>query len=244
MMSEIEIVFPVLNEEKRLRRGIEETVAFCARENINACYTIADNGSSDGTLRIADELAQNILNLKIISVGERGVGLALKTAWLSPRAPVVGYMDIDLATDLKHLKEVQLKFKNPDVSVLSASRLLKGAHVENRTLLRGVTSRVFNKILKLRLGVRFSDGMCGFKFIRADLFKKIHDELSPLSNAWFFNTEFLVKSEWLGKTIEELPVHWVDDNDSRVDLLQVSTNYLSEIERLAKEKVQKVKKSK
>lgn len=235
-MSAIEIVFPVLNEERRLTRGITETDAFCRANNIDACLTIADNGSTDRTLEIANGLQKKILNLKIISLGERGVGRALKAAWLNPRAPVVGYMDIDLATDVKHLKDVEQKFKNPDISVLSGSRLLKGAEVHNRTLVREITSRGFNAILKARLHVKLSDGMCGFKFIRSDLFRKIYDELSPLSDAWFFNTEFLVKSEWLGYKIEELPVHWTDDNDSRVEMVKVISNYLKEIERLVREK--------
>jgi glycosyltransferase involved in cell wall biosynthesis len=236
MSFDIEIVFPVLNEQNRLTNGVEKTYLYCKENKINACLTIADNGSSDRTMAIAKELQKTVLNLKIISVGERGVGRALKAAWLTPRAPIVGYMDVDLATDLKHLNELAELFKIPEVSVVSGSRLMNGSVVENRTLVRGFTSRCFNLILKARLGVGFSDGMCGFKFIRADLFRKIHDELSPLSDAWFFNTEFLVKSEWLGHQVSEIAVHWRDDGDSRVEMVNVAKNYLAEIKRLVIEK--------
>ena len=242
MSWDFEIVFPVLNEENRLIRGISETAAYCNANSINACLTIADNGSKDRTLEAAGELQKKYSDLKILSVGERGVGRALKAAWLAPRAPVVGYMDVDLATHLQHLRELDLKFRNPQISVLSGSRLIKGAEVENRTLLREITSRGFNFILKARLGVKLTDGMCGFKFIRAELFKRIYDELSPLSDAWFFNTEILVKSEWLGHKVEEIPVRWVDDNDSRVELGKTVKNYLAEIDRLVQEKQKRSKK--
>ncbi len=236
---DFEIVFPVLNEEHRLERGVTETIRFCEAHQINACYTIADNGSTDRTKDVASELQKKYPALKFLSVGERGVGRALKAAWLSPRAPIVGYMDIDLATDLKHLLEMQELFKDPKVFVVSGSRLLKNSQVINRKPLRGFTSRGFNNVLKIRLGVKLSDGMCGFKFIRADFFKKIFDQLSPLADGWFFNTEFLVKSEWLGEKVHEIGVRWTDDGDSRVELFKVIQNYLKEIERLHREKARR-----
>ncbi len=242
MSWDYEIVFPVLNEEKRLSRGVTETEAFCKANSINACLTIADNGSSDQTLQIANELQKKFSDIKILSLGERGVGRALKAAWLAPRAPVVGHMDVDLATNLQHLRELELKFRDPNVAVLSGSRLLKSSEVEGRSLLRGITSRAFNLVLKARLDVKITDGMCGFKFIRAEVFRRIYDELSPLSDAWFFNTEFLVKADWLGYRVEEIGVRWFDDNDSRVELIKVVRNYLSEIERLVQEKKQRLKK--
>lgn len=233
---DFEIVFPVLNEEHRLTRGLTETIQFCKTHSLKACFTIADNGSTDRTRDIAEEIQKENSHVKFLSVGERGVGRALKAAWLSPRAPVVGYMDIDLATDLKHLLEMKDLFERPEVFVVSGSRLLKNSLVTNRTALRNLTSRGFNSVLKFRLGVELSDGMCGFKFIRAEFFKKIFDELSPLSDGWFFNTEFLVKAEWLGKKVYEIGVHWTDDGDSRVELVKIIKNYLGEIERLRLQK--------
>jgi glycosyltransferase involved in cell wall biosynthesis len=233
---DFEIVFPVLNEDHRLSRGVTETIKFCQSHTLRACYTIADNGSTDRTRKIAEDLQTQYPDIKFLSVGERGVGRALKAAWLSPRAPIVGYMDIDLATDLKHLIEMRDLFRNPEVYVVSGSRLLKNSVVTNRSALRNFTSRGFNSVLRFRLGVGLSDGMCGFKFIRADFFKKIFDDLSPLSDGWFFNTEFLVKAEWLGKKIYEIGVHWTDDGDSRVELIKIIKNYLSEIERLYRQK--------
>ena len=113
MSWDFEIVFPVLNEENRLTRGISETAAFCKANAINACLTVADNGSSDRTLEVAAELQKKYQDIKVLSVGERGVGRALKAAWSEARAPIVGYMDVDLATDLKHLKDLKERFKNP-----------------------------------------------------------------------------------------------------------------------------------
>ncbi len=241
MSWDYEIVFPVLNEEHRLTRGVVETTAFCKANAIEACITIADNGSTDRTLEVASKLQEKYSDLKILSVGEKGVGRALKAAWLSPRAPIVGYMDVDLATNLMHLRELELKFRNPKIAVVSGSRLLEKSEVEGRSLLREISSRGFNLILKARLGAKITDGMCGFKFIRAEVFKMICDECSPLSDAWFFNTEILVKAEWLGYHVEEIAVRWIDDGDSRVEFVKTIRNYLNEMSRLAHEKKKRIK---
>jgi hypothetical protein len=145
-------------------------------------------------------------------------------------------MDVDLATDLRHLREMLDLFASAGVNVVSGSRLLPGATVVNRSLTREITSRGFNWIIRRRLGIGFSDGMCGFKFLRRRLFERIRERYAPLSDGWFFNTEILVKSEWLGERVRDLPVFWTDDRSSRVRFHQIIPDYLREIERLRRQK--------
>src|SRR5215475_6440160 len=105
--ARIQVTFPVLNEEDQLASSIERTVAFCNAYSIalhEVC--IADNGSTDRTPEIGRALAGRYDHLSYLRVGKRGFGLALKSAWDKTDADFVGYMDIDLATDLRHLKEV------------------------------------------------------------------------------------------------------------------------------------------
>lgn len=233
----VEITIPVLNEEFRLDKGVRTTIAFFEKQNLSQCsLIIADNGSTDKTEEIAQGLVAEFPGrVRYIKVPRKGVGLALRTSWTASSADIVGYMDVDLATDLKHLPEVIAEFGTQDVAVVSGSRLKKGALVENRTLVREITSRVFNTVVKLLLGVRFSDGMCGFKFLRRDHANRLIATGIDL-DGWFFCTEILVKSEWLGIPVHELPVHWSDDADSRVKLARLTMAYLREIVRLSKER--------
>src|SRR6202012_688097 len=82
---------------------------------------------------------------------------------------------------------------------------------------REFISRGYNLLLRTMLGVGFSDAQCGFKAIRADAAR----ELLPLGEgtSWFFDTELLVLAERAGLRIHEVPVDWIDDADSRVDIV-------------------------
>lgn len=235
--KKLEITFPVLNEEHRLENGIKTTIAFFEKIGFSDyALTIADNGSSDKTEEIGNRLQGEYSSMvNYVKVPRRGVGLALRTSWTSATSEIVGYMDIDLATDLDHLSEVIELFRDPGVSVVCGSRLKPGARVENRTAIREITSRVFNSLLRVLLGVKFTDGMCGFKFLRTPLAKNLIASGIDL-DGWFFCTEILVKSEWLGISVTEIPVHWTDGMDSKVRLAKVSFDYLNEIRRLMKEK--------
>jgi putative flippase GtrA len=96
---------------------------------------------------------------------------------------------------------------------------------------REVISRCYNVLLHATLGAHFSDAQCGFKAIRADQARL----LLPLTRdtAWFFDTELLILAERAGLRIHEVPVDWVDDSDSRVDILATALADLRGIARMA-----------
>ena len=236
--AKINVTFPVLNEEKQLAESVERTVAYCAAEGLDIGeFCIADNGSSDRTPEIGRALAARYDNVRYLSVGKRGFGLALKTAWARSDADFVGYMDVDLATDLRHLKEIHdLIAHGADYDLYLGSRLKRGAAVQNRTLLRAFTSRAFNTLLHARLGVSFSDAMCGFKFIRRSLYASLANEFA-FSDDWFFATQLAVRAEWVGAKILDMPVVWTDQPDSKSSarLINLSLLYLSGISELKDE---------
>lgn len=228
-----DIAIPVLNEQNRLRKGIETFIQFINANQINHCrIIIADNGSTDSTIQIADELSKQYPDIvRYISLNKRGVGLALKSAFNTSTADVVGYMDVDLATDLSHfVTVVELMEKNPNL-IVNGSRNLSQSKVMNRKLIRSITSYGFNQCLKLFLNVHFTDGMCGFKFLSRNVYEHINQK-GLHNDGWFFCTELLCIGEWLNYSIHEIPVHWEDDQDSRVKLVSLSKYYLQEIFKL------------
>lgn len=237
--ARIHVTFPVLNEEAQLESSIEQTIAFCNQHKLEIHeLCIADNGSTDRTPEIGQALAARHPNLSYLRAGKRGFGLALKKAWGATDADVVGYMDIDLATDLRHLKEVCDHVARGDgYELYLGSRLKQGASVRNRTLLREFTSRVFNRLLRLRLGVSFSDAMCGFKFIDRNLYRQLIDRFE-FTDDWFFATQLAVRAEWVDARILDMPVDWTDQPDSKSSarLINLSRLYLAGISELREEK--------
>ena len=230
-----DIAIPVLNEEQTLKIQIEKILTYISQQTFshhNIGIIISDNGSTDNTSIIANKLTTSYPDkVTYIKVNEKGVGLSLKVAWKQSNADIVGYMYLDLATDINHLKTVVKIFENKSCDILYGSRLCKGSKVINRSLKREITSRIFNIILQQYLNVKISDGMCGFKFLRKD----IVDELlvnGANSNGWFFCAEILVVADWGHKTLKELPIIWTDDTNSKVNIKKLTFEYISAMRRL------------
>jgi putative flippase GtrA len=159
----------------------------------------------------------------------KGRGYALRAAWSTSDAPVVAYMDVDLSTSLPALLPLVAPVLSGHRDVSIGSRLARGAHVV-RGPKRELISRAYNLLLKLALRGRFSDAQCGFKALTRDAAQR----LLPLveDNEWFFDTELLVTAERLGLRIGEVPVDWVDDPDTRVNIVSTAANDLRGVWRM------------
>lgn len=226
MRTSVDVVIPILDEERTLAQqvGVARRFLDGLSDEWDARLVIADNGSKDASPRIGAELEATLRGVHYMRVGERGVGRALKHAWTRSDASIVGYMDLDLATDLAHLPEA-LALLRDGSDVVTGSRLAKGARVEGRTLTRAITTRVFNRLVRSYLKTGFTDGMCGFKFLHRRHVEALI-ERGARSDGWFFATELLVCAEHMGLRVADLPVHWRDDPDSRVRLAKLTAEYL------------------
>jgi putative flippase GtrA len=194
--------------------------------------TIADNASTDGTLDIARELAQELPGVRVVHLPAKGRGRALRAVWLVSDAQVLAYLDVDLSTDLSALLPLVAPLVSGHSHLAIGTRLSRASRVE-RGPKREVISRCYNLLLRGALAARFSDAQCGFKAIRADAAR----ELLPLveDTGWFFDTELLVLAERAGLRIHEVPVDWVDDPDSRVDIVPTAMADLRGVSRLGRE---------
>jgi putative flippase GtrA len=228
---EVEIVVPARNEERDLTPSVRRLHAYlAARFPFSARITIADNGSTDGTWAAAVALADELDLVRAVRLEQPGRGRALRSVWSASDAYVLAYMDVDLSTDLNALLPLVAPLLSGHSDVAIGSRLARGARV-TRGPRREVISRCYNLLLHATLRVGFSDAQCGFKAIRADHARR----LLPLTQdvSWFFDTELLVLAERAGLRIHEIPVDWIDDSDSRVDLISTALADLRGIARLA-----------
>ncbi len=231
----LDVVIPVLNEAKTLESQIMKLQNFLAEHsNLNFVYQIiiADNGSTDDTLKIAHNLASVSQRIRVVSVGVPGVGLALRTAWATSNSEYIGYMDLDFSTELIHLADVE-KIFNEKYDCVFGSRLLPESRVKGRTFKREITSRVFNSVIKSVFNSSVSDAMCGFKFLRRE---KLRDALRHGAgcDGWFFCAELTVTSQIAGHRIYDLPVFWQDAPGSKVRILTLTTRYIADILRFRK----------
>nr|WP_262063702.1 bifunctional glycosyltransferase family 2/GtrA family protein [Streptomyces sp. STR69] len=226
----LDVVVPVFNEEsdlepnvRRLHAHLSEAFPYPFR------ITVADNASTDRTPRIAARLAAELPGTEWLRLPEKGRGRALRAAWSQSPAPVLAYVDVDLSTELAALLPLVAPLISGHSDIAIGTRLAPASRVV-RGPKREVTSRCYNALLRSTLAVGFSDAQCGFKAVRRD----VAEVLLPLveDTGWFFDTELLVIAERAGLRIHEVPVDWVDDPDSRVDVLATALADLRGIARI------------
>jgi glycosyltransferase involved in cell wall biosynthesis len=226
----VQIVIPVYNEQRALRASVRRLHDYLTQQFDFAFeITIADNASTDATARIARSLARAIPEVRVLRLERKGRGRALRAAWSRSEADVVAYMDVDLSTDLAALPELLVPLLAGRADVAIGSRLAAGAQT-TRGIKREFISRGYNLLLRALLRVGFSDAQCGFKAARREVAQVLLAEIED--NDWFFDTELLYRAEQRGLEIHEVPVHWVDDPDSRVAILATARADLEGIRRL------------
>jgi glycosyltransferase involved in cell wall biosynthesis len=229
-LATVEIVIPVYNEERALAASVRKLHRYMKREfTFPFRLTIADNASSDDTLRVAQELTHELGELHVLHLEQKGRGRALRAAWTQSAAEVVAYMDVDLSTELSALPSLLVPLLQGRADVAIGTRLAPGAEV-TRGLKRELISRAYNILLRVGLGVGFSDAQCGFKAARREVLVPLLTRVED--NAWFFDTELLYCAERSKLSIHEVPVRWVDDPDTRVEILATAREDLCGIRRL------------
>lgn len=216
----VDVVIPVLNEAhvlerstRTLHRYFEGAIPFDWR------LVIAENGSTDGTAKVAEGLASELSRVDLLVIGQRGRGRALRTAWSRPGADILCYTSVDLSTDLEAFPRLFRALIDDRYDLAVGSRLARGAQT-TRAFKRELLSRGYNQILRWSLNVGFSDAQSGFKALT----REVANRILPLveDDSWFLNTELLVRAEKLGYRIADIPVRWIEDDDSRVHILRTA----------------------
>ncbi|MDO8670983.1 MAG: glycosyltransferase family 2 protein [Dehalococcoidia bacterium] len=218
-MAIVDIVIPVYNEEHVLEESINTL-----REFLQAGFkhewkiVVANNASTDGTLALAQKLANKYPDVGYVHLDQKGRGRALRKAWLESKADVVSYMDVDLSTELAAFPPLVDSLLNGyDVAI--GSRLSAKSRT-TRSLKREFISRCYNLLIQAMFFTNFVDAQCGFKGVT----RRAADQLVPLikDQAWFFDSELLLLAVRKGYRIKVIPVLWVEDTDTRVKIFNTA----------------------
>ena len=216
-----DIVIPIYNEEAQLADSVSTLCSFLDRHArvlipLSWNIVITDNASTDASWQIAKSLCDWYSNqVRALHLARKGRGYALKQAWLSSRAAVMAYMDVDLSTDIGSTGSLVLPLLQGGADIAFGSRLLPQSQV-TRSPKREFISRTYNLMLRSYLAVSFHDAQCGFKAITAQAAHVLLPQVKD--DEWFFDTELLVRAQQAGMTMLELPVRWVEDASSTVDI--------------------------
>ncbi|QQR93443.1 glycosyltransferase [bacterium] len=235
-MKKLNIIIPIYNEERQLREHVEKVREY-ALKNLGEMewkIIVVDNKSSDNSNNICIELKNDYKEFEFIRLEIKGKGIALRTALERYDYDYALMMDLDLSTDIKHIAEAMGKFAE-GYDMVIGSRLTKGSKVINRSLKRSTLSIINVILIKLITRSRFHDFKCGFKAINVDTAKN----LVPLTkdDTWFFDFELTLLAEKFGYKVFELPVTWIDDKESKVNVKKVARADLGGSWRVMRERV-------
>jgi glycosyltransferase involved in cell wall biosynthesis len=216
----VTVVFPAYNEAELLQPALNSVVQALNEFTPSYEIIIAEDGSTDGTEKIAAELANKHAFVKHIHGEKRlGRGAALRNAFKQSQGEVLVYMDLDLATDLKHLKPLVDAVESEGYEFATGSRMLPESQVQ-RSNTRNIVSKTYNFMVRTVLGSKLKDHQCGFKAFRREPIMLLLDEVD--AKHWFWDTEVLVRGERRGYRIKEIPVSWKGRRETKVHLVQDS----------------------
>ncbi len=237
-MPQLDIVIPVYNEAHVLADSTAKLRQYLTDHQFPYRWrvVVADNASTDTTLEVAEGLARQYDDVGVVHLDQKGRGRALKKAWLESESDAMSYMDVDLSTDLDALLPLARAVLEDGFDVSTGSRMTTGSNIQ-RSLRRETTSRGFITLIRVLFFSKLSDTQCGFKAITRQAARELLPQVE--NNEWFFDTELLLLAEKGGYRVKDIPVHWIEDTDSRVD---VRKTVMEDLEGLARMRFRKIPK--
>jgi hypothetical protein len=226
----VSVVLPAYNEVNQLETAVTEISQALKAADYTFEIVIAEDGSTDGTAELSEELTRKNSFVKHIHREKRqGRGTALNNAFRQCSGEVLVYMDLDLATDLKSLKPLvdAVAVENYDFS--TGSRMLPESTVD-RSLRRSISSKSYNFLVRHMLGSKVRDHQCGFKAFKRDAVLSLLGEVE--ATHWFWDTEILVRAQRHGFRVKEIPVKWTSGSGTKVNLAKDSWNMFWQVTKL------------
>ena len=221
MEVDVSVIFPAYNEKENLENAVRRTIQTLRDITDSYEIIIAEDGSTDGTDRIAARLAGESPCIVHIHRDYRlGRGLALKNAFKESKGRILVYMDVDLATGVAQLRAL-IEAVRKDYDFATGSRMLPASKV-TRSLSRRITSRSYNFMARAILGSKVADHQCGFKAAKRDALLEILDDVK--ATHWFWDTETLIRAQRRGYRVKEIPIEWTEAGRTKVKLVEDSVS--------------------
>jgi len=212
----LSIIIPVFNEERRLSRCLDSLLEFC-RVQGGVELIVAEDGSTDGTLKIAEEYASRNSKLRVVHSSCRlGKGGGIWNGIKMAKGELVMFMDVDLSTSPDQIpKLIDAIEQGADLAIgsraLPESKLSRG-----RPLSRSLLSLGFNFLFRVLFRLDIKDTQCGFKMMK----RRVAEDLTPLvkTNGFAFDVDLIVKAHDRGYKIVEVPIVWTPAEGSKINL--------------------------
>lgn len=221
----LSIIIPAYNEEARLSHSLEQLYAFLGTQPYTFEVLVVENGSQDRTLKVGQEYARRLPDLRIVHLDESGKGLAIRHGIFATSGQFRFIADADFSMPVHEINLFLPPAQDCDIAI--ASREAAGAVRYNEPPFRHFTGRVFNLLIRLLVLPGLHDTQCGFKCFRGEVAEDIFRYQSL--DGWAFDVEVLKVARLHGWQITEIPVHWSYFPGSKVSILRDSIRMLMDL---------------
>jgi len=224
------LILPAFNESRTIASTISKTIAYFDERGYTYQIIVAADGT-DGTRELVAKLGLSNPRIQVTGHAERlGKGRGVREAVGMANGEIIGYADADYKVPIEEFDKIDPLLKEFDV--VTGSRALNRALIERKQpLYRRVGSRGFAVFMQTVVGLRgITDSQCGFKFFRRlvalELFR------CQKIDGYMFDVEILALAKLFGHRIQEVPIRWHDDGDSRLQLLSGNLRNVADILRI------------
>lgn len=215
----LSIIIPAFNEAGRIPETLQKISAYLAKQDFPSEIIVVENGSTDGTYQIVNEMQAEICCLTVLHENRRGKGWAVRQGMFQAKGDYRFICDADLSMPIEEVAN----FMPPaelSAPIAIGSREAPGSVRYHEPEYRHVTGRVFNWLVRLLVLPGLNDTQCGFKLFREDAANEIFPRLTIFG--WTFDVEALFIARKFGYKIVEVPIHWYHHPHSTVKIFRDS----------------------
>ena len=215
----LSIVIPAYNEARRLPPSLRLIMDWASHQDFPVDLVLVDDGSTDGTADRARKAVGDTVPLTVlINSPNRGKGNSVRRGMLAAAGECVLFTDSDLSTPITDATDL-LDALDAGADIAIGSRGMRKSHVQvHQPWWREMPGKLFGAMVRVIALPGIRDSQCGFKCFRREAAQAVFPLV--IQHGWAFDVEMLTVARKLGLQIAEVPVHWVNDPDSKVKLLR------------------------
>lgn len=215
----LSIIIPTYREHEFIGNNLLDIKNFLSGKDYSYEIILITDGSPDNTAEIARNYMSQLKNMRVIENPEnRGKGYVVRQGFLEAKGKYVLFLDADGSTSITHLEKFLPEFEN-GYDVVVGSRKIEGAFIQIRqSRYREFMGGIANWLIRIVLGLwRFPDTQCGFKVLTNEAAHKIAEKM--VVERFGFDFELLALSGLFGYKVKQVPVRWLNEDDSAVTLV-------------------------
>ena len=226
----VSIVIPAFNESRRIADSLGKLREFLGTTSLSFEIQVVDDGSTDGTGTIVRRFEREGVRL-IRHHERRGKGHSVRTGMLKATGTYVLFTDADLSTPIDELLKLYDTAERDAADIVIGSRALDRRYIErHQSRFRETGGILFNRLVRIALGLKLHDTQCGFKLFHRDRTRSLFEKQTI--DGFGFDPEILFLAARRRLRVREMPVRWSHADDTKVRVIRDGLRMVADLVRI------------